>query len=278
MTITRTYTREGTTKRSAFSIVELIASIAVLAVLVAIAVPALNAARNSAIAATCLSHTRDCATMIQTYQTDHDGFFPISADTQSVFDAFDWGGQRLPYDSQIGHWPHAIRSSHGGPKVEPTWLCPSGVKYESYFRSRSATETLRSTPQSATIASDFFLARGAISDPARWTPDADLLDAPLLRAVRGAEVTFPSAKGILVEWTSFHQLRGVSAHDAQFDTSLQLGHPEASNTPRHVSFADGSAARVRDGPDLFPGVSPGSDEPGKPVLNTLHGVRGRDRR
>ncbi|MEM1184510.1 MAG: hypothetical protein AAGI53_05860 [Planctomycetota bacterium] len=122
------------------------------------------------------------------------------------------------------------------------------------------------------------MTRAAISDPARWTPQADVRDTSLFRGVRGSEVVFPSSKGILVEWTSFHERRGISAHDAQLEPSLELGNPQAAQTPRHVTFGDGSAASVRDGPDLFPGVVPGSDEPGKPVLSTLDGIRGRDRR
>jgi len=62
--------------RRAFTLVELLVVIGIMAVLVAILLPALNKAREAAKATTCLSNLRQCGISLIAYSMDHGGEIP----------------------------------------------------------------------------------------------------------------------------------------------------------------------------------------------------------
>jgi prepilin-type N-terminal cleavage/methylation domain-containing protein len=190
-----------------FSLVELLVTLGVLAVLIAISIPVLGAVRSAARSAHCLSNTRQSAYTVAAYQADHRDVFPISADRMNYADAFDYAGVRLPYASQLFLWSHAVRASTGGPKLDETRLCPGGTAYQTYVRSGDAAGNLAGTPDGATVGSDYWLSYALLSDPRRWTSTADPDNTTLLRAVRGTEVRYPASKGVLVEYAAQHTRR-----------------------------------------------------------------------
>jgi prepilin-type N-terminal cleavage/methylation domain-containing protein len=65
--------------RRGFTLVELLVVVGVIAVLVAILLPALNRARESANALKCLSNLRQCGTALSMYLNDNKGWFPYVA-------------------------------------------------------------------------------------------------------------------------------------------------------------------------------------------------------
>ena len=65
--------------RRAFTLVELLVVVGIIAVLVSLLLPALNGARESANALKCLSNLRQCGTAMSMYLNDNKGWFPFVA-------------------------------------------------------------------------------------------------------------------------------------------------------------------------------------------------------
>jgi len=62
-----------------FSLIEMLVVISVIALLIAILLPVLSDARESAVTAECLSNKGQIATGLQSYAVDNDGMFPARA-------------------------------------------------------------------------------------------------------------------------------------------------------------------------------------------------------
>lgn len=62
--------------RTAFTLIELLVVISIIALLVAILLPALQSAREVTKGAVCLSNQRQLSTAMATWQADHDAYFP----------------------------------------------------------------------------------------------------------------------------------------------------------------------------------------------------------
>jgi prepilin-type N-terminal cleavage/methylation domain-containing protein len=68
-----------TTPRRAFTLVELLVVIGIIAILIAILLPALQAAREHAKSVQCLSNLRGCGQILYIYATQNKGMFPLMA-------------------------------------------------------------------------------------------------------------------------------------------------------------------------------------------------------
>ena len=62
--------------RRAFTLVELLVVIGIIAILVAVLLPALKMAREQALSAQCLSNLRQCGQLLYLYANQNKGFFP----------------------------------------------------------------------------------------------------------------------------------------------------------------------------------------------------------
>jgi prepilin-type N-terminal cleavage/methylation domain-containing protein len=89
--------------RKKFTLLELMIVIAIIAILITMLIPSLNAARQKGLSAVCMSNLRQTAVINQIYMKDHDSAFPVSIHVNSniwrtwhnVFDEYVDGGSEL---------------------------------------------------------------------------------------------------------------------------------------------------------------------------------------
>lgn len=77
-------------KRNAFTLVELLVVIGVIAVLISLLLPALDAARRAARSVQCLSNLRQCAIGIQQYASENDSVIPILRNNNGNIKLWPW--------------------------------------------------------------------------------------------------------------------------------------------------------------------------------------------
>ena len=117
-----------TLRSRGFTLIELLVVISIIALLIALLLPAVKRARDAARVAVCLSNERQQAVAMATYQADHDAAFapgfhiiPPNVDSTSVFERLE------PYDlPKVGPEPGG-RSN--------VWICPADSLEESRFSS-----------------------------------------------------------------------------------------------------------------------------------------------
>ena len=94
---------QGRSYRNAFSLVELLVVIAVIAILVSLLLPAVQAARGSARAAQCKSNLRQIGIALHSYHDVHDGFPPAFLAHATVWrPSWTWSTFLLPHLEQGG--------------------------------------------------------------------------------------------------------------------------------------------------------------------------------
>jgi prepilin-type N-terminal cleavage/methylation domain-containing protein/prepilin-type processing-associated H-X9-DG protein len=121
-----TVPRSGLTSRAhGFTLVELLVVIAVIAVLIAMLLPALNTARQAALATQCLSNLRQSYMGFQFYAGDNKDWYPVTATHQSFGTIRTWPWQLVSgYDISFV----AGGKSYVNRQVS---LCPSTYYYDS---------------------------------------------------------------------------------------------------------------------------------------------------
>src|SRR5436305_7121014 len=113
----------------AFTLVELLVVIGIIALLVGILLPALSKAREAANRTKCLSNIRQIAMGFVMYTTDNKGVFPFVGATRSSEDWIWWDKQTMDPSDNKPQYDHV--GEHGiGPylsmqKDPKVMICPS---------------------------------------------------------------------------------------------------------------------------------------------------------
>lgn len=228
-----------------FTLVELIVVIAIVALLIAIVLPALGHAKRSGKSAERLSAMRQCLAATTQYTDAAAGYLPYlatpGAPDLGVFPDGDWG-DRLP--------PSYFR---GQSQLWPTALLAHGIDL-SHLPSTSRPGT---GPER--VYTYFWMTHAAVAQPKYWLHGDPPNNPSLFSGVRLSGATFPSAKGLIgfVGWT---------AQEAESLSAWEVG------------MADGSAAlrSVHDPPLQVDGPYRPFGAVDWRVLTTLEGIRGRD--
>jgi prepilin-type N-terminal cleavage/methylation domain-containing protein/prepilin-type processing-associated H-X9-DG protein len=218
--------------RSAFTLIELLVVISIIALLIAILLPALGAARNSARAITCASNLRQVGITAEIYAQANDGYAPLATAYDSAYNPTN-GFKKDGFVSGLVEYAFigAIADTAGSTDAEAFYtgqgsifICPEN-------------DLLDTVATKSYLTTEF---AGQISTTGAVTND------PLLRY---HSVLNPSDVFYAVEhwqalrvWLSgFDRKVTPGAHGTNFD---------AHDESRHYLFVDGHVERAQNDPAL----------------------------
>lgn len=254
-----------------FTILELIVTVAIVALVVAITVPILGSVRGQGRQVRCISNSRECLQATMAYATDHDGQTPILADRSTDY-TFENAGYQLAYFDQSLHWPMAMEGYLGSAGHVIT-QCPSSPTTYALTVDPGYAATMGGHPAGYVMPSGFWLSRAMLARPAFWEPPFQVGNRALYRGARLSDVRYASDKGLMIERWAFHRQPRTRVEElpaiSLIDTPGQTG-------TYTVSFVDGHVA-TPDYESLKPGVDVHTGHDGPAVLHTRSGVFGRDR-
>ncbi len=255
--------------RRAFSLVELLVVIGVIAILMAILLPALGRARATALRANCLSHMDSSSKAITMYGLDYDGSIPqFGASTYEA--SFTNGGNPRRYYDQSIYWPRVVKTYLGERELEPSQLCPASSTFRMAFRNGDYLAYLDLFPEDYDISSSYRLSHALLSSPEAWRPNADGKQSVFLRAVRAHEILFTAEKGLLVETVNFH------APDTE-DRQVSIFTARGRELDFTGVFVDGHA-EIAQYEELTPPLTTNGVPHTAPIVSTPDGARGSDKR
>ena len=243
--------------RKAFSLIELLVTIGVIAILIGLVIPALAGARGVARQAVCLSNLHGIAKVLESYQQTYDDSYPfVHINQQLATEPPDEdGGSGIiwndPWKLEI-YWPAVMHENAPWRTFFDAWICPGSP--------RMPTRPWRfELPYGGMGMSSYHYTRTFQAAPSLWMPGAKK-DPSLLRAVRHAEVQFPASKVVM------------------FDAELaHLPHRDRDRKGIAIPmlFADGHTVVSRREDATLPAENPFVERP-EPLHDTPGGVKGRD--
>ncbi|QDU32327.1 hypothetical protein KS4_03590 [Poriferisphaera corsica] len=103
-------------RQNAFTLIELLVVISIIALLIAILLPALGAARNAAMDIKCMSNLRQMNTAQATYNADNDSFFLMAGTTYLERPEYNYNrGPWASATSEEAWWPAMLYHDYGIP-------------------------------------------------------------------------------------------------------------------------------------------------------------------
>ncbi len=174
-------------QRPAFTLTELIIVIAVIALLIAIAIPTLRSSRDRARAAKAMVDIRSAAAGVTLYLSESRDVFPYAGVPNEPFTPVTVNGVASTQQYLYAHaafTPNLIR-----PYVDAGLLM-------TFIGADTDPDQVHQLASAPSPIARFWLTQSTATDPAFWTMDGPVL-ASHARATRESEVRFPSQKVLL---------------------------------------------------------------------------------
>ena len=113
-----------------FTLIELLVVIAIIAILAAILMPALSAARERSRSATCTSNQKNVMMAVAGYAEDHSGYVYAAYKDASVITAFSYDPDSTDKTAAFSYSAMLVRRKYlpGANKVNSPLFCPSSVQ------------------------------------------------------------------------------------------------------------------------------------------------------
>lgn len=244
---------------NAFTIVELLSAIGVIAVLLAILLPALSRSRTRAAEFANIARLKQHVAAFASYNLDYDDFMPYYTSSDGPvtlrWERISW---ELPqYFCGANVWNMVLGPSYLGVGPDHEVFYPIGYIQE-HFSSFGVRPFM--TP--------FHFTRVYLADSVYWQNGVDRGWNEHWVQLRAGETLYPSKKGLLI-----------------LDTAI-IDIDEPPPETKAIGFVDGSASDQRsdqlrppvfDGPGIYDNSHCGNGTShGRPVLHTVNGTAGRD--
>jgi len=251
-----TSTRNGARVERAFTLVELLVSVGVVAILLAILAPSLRGALAAAGRAGSLSNLRQLSMLFETYTQSKKGRYPATVHGRSYPVSLDgniYYGPANRWDSLFA-WPGALAE-----------IAPLREVFETLFSPGSPQLRIFKIELGGPYTS-YYYANSFVAQPGLWAPGAQPRPEMLTEA-HVDQVLHPSAKVLLWDVERPYDRRWLRE---RLD-------PDQADTP--MLFPDGHAAvkRIADAAEAVRNpLNPRASDATMKLSNTPHGVRGRD--
>lgn len=177
------------------TLIELLVVLGVIAVLLAITLPALRAAKSSAQKTRREAGIRQLLVSLVAYTTEHDGVYPYLAVPGDPFTSATIDG----WTSSFG-WPYFKgQSQYWMSLMIPGYYDTRNEYVDVYFAEHQGRDPSEPNAPARVVRSLLWLSHTTAAAPRYWSaPDAPL-DLGLYRAVRDTEVQAPANKGLVLD-------------------------------------------------------------------------------
>lgn len=249
-------------RRKAFTLLELLIVIALMAMLIALAIPSMRSTRAAARRMGCLSNISQVNRIMLAYTIDSRGSFLCRV-----------GDDQATLSSARGR--ERFRRQALYLLIRDPWLSYSGLKADSRILRCPASQHDSGNPTARTWTRDYSVSETTLIRPDYLIPD---LSPPAWRSEIGAgvqkidNVLFPSAKALMFEEVVWHAWPGVFSEQ----TDLRELEYWGTEGPISAAYADGSAAMLR-AAQLKPAVNRVPHWRSSHFNTTEWGMLGRDR-
>ncbi|HEX8833141.1 MAG TPA: DUF1559 domain-containing protein [Abditibacteriaceae bacterium] len=229
-------------RKAAFTLIELLIVIAIIAILASILFPVFARARENARRATCQTNLKNIGLAVIQYSQDYDETLPSHDSNQA--------GQANSYDTTLSPYIGAIASRNGTARMN-IWTCPSeafsyrGTSKDktprSYVLVRNANAGAANTPTGCDVSNP---ARAVGTCGAGWGKDT--------RGRRLAQIEAPAGTFYLAEkHNTATQIGSTSGHVIDYPLYSTLS---TNSQDRTTALAPelGSTAQVTITPDMYP--------------------------
>jgi prepilin-type N-terminal cleavage/methylation domain-containing protein/prepilin-type processing-associated H-X9-DG protein len=255
------FARQAIAKRTAFTLIEVLVVIAIVGLLAALLVPAVQAARESARRSQCVDHLRQIGVALHayhdSYQTFPAGGWIKQSDPSTANMNIGWSAVILPWLEQQALWSQLnfnvpynnVANSQPGQTVLPVYLCPSEPRRSYWNRAPGDQYDYADADYGGMFGPRGLSFPTDANNPPRGTM---IFNQPIsLEQIRdGSSQTIQigeAPEAINAMWISGHNIFDeccpINARPAfEFGEELASQHPTGVNT----TFADGSVHFLRE--------------------------------